>query len=255
MAVWIRTGAVDVGVSDGVVRSADFATLVEACELDAQAAQRLAQAGAEATRIVTEATMQGERRIDEARGECDRIRTQAHEQGLRDAAERWAHEMAAKAFDARHSIQRASDRLAELVSLATQRVIEAEDRDGLYRRALRTVRHLAGDSKTLTLHIGADDAEHARAVVAQLADETGITVPLEVRVDNRLPGGGCVLESDYGVIDASLGLQLEAVKKAIGKAARAALSRMDDPVQQAHGDGAAGAAAAAVPAQRGDDAA
>lgn len=254
MAVWIRTGAVDVGVSDGVVRGADFATLVQACELDAQATQRLAQAGAEATRIVTEATMQGERRIDAARGECERIRAQAHEQGLRDAAERWAHEMATKAFDARQSIQRASDRLAELVSLATQRVIEAEDRDGLYRRALRTVRHLAADSKTLTLHIGADDAEHARAVVAQLADETGITVPLEVRVDNRLPGGGCVLESDYGVIDASLGLQLEAVKKAIGKAARAALARMDDPVQQPDGAGA-GTAAADVPVQRGDDAA
>jgi hypothetical protein len=65
-------------------------------------------------------------------------------------------------------------------------------------------------------------------VVGQLAEEIGIAVPLEVKVDSRLVSGGCVLESDYGVIDASLGLQIQAVKKAISKAARAAMSHMDD---------------------------
>lgn len=225
MAFWLRTGDLDVGVSDGVVRAADFAELVQACELNAQAARRLSEAGDDAARIVGEALQQARQQIATAQGECSRIRADAREDGLRDAAERWAQEMAEKAFDAQQSIQRASERLAELVSLATQRVIEVEDKDGLYRRALRTVRQLAGDSKTLTLHIGAADAEYARSVVGELAEEIGIAVPLEVRVDSRLVAGGCVLESDYGVIDASLGLQLQAVKLAISKAARAALGR------------------------------
>ncbi len=233
MAFWLRTGDLDIGVSDGVVRGADFADLVQACELNTMAAQHLLQAGEEASAIVAEALRQAELRITQALGECGRIRAEAREQGLRDAAERWAHEMAEKAFDAQRSIQRASDRLAELVSLATQRVIEVEDKDGLYRRALRTVRHLASDSKTLVLHIGADDAEYARSVVGQLAEEIGIAVPLEVKVDSRLLSGGCVLESDYGVIDASLGLQLQAVKKAISKAAQAAMSHVDDTAAKA----------------------
>ena len=263
MAFWLRTGDLDIGVSDGVVRGADFASLVQACELNSMAAQHLLQAGEEASAIVAEALRQAELRISQALGECGRIRAEAREEGLRDAAERWAHEMAEKAFDAQRSIQRASDRLAELVSLATQRVIEVEDKDGLYRRALRTVRHLASDSKTLVLHIGADDAEYARSVVGQLAEEIGIAVPLEVKVDSRLLSGGCVLESDYGVIDASLGLQIQAVKKAISKAARAAMSHMDDTAsttaamvdaqqqqqhQQQHGDAdAKGTAHAAGP--------
>ena len=214
MAFWLRTGDLDVGVSDGVVRGADFATLVEACEINALAAHKLLQASEEASAIMAEALRAAEERIEAALGECGRIRYEAREQGLRDAAERWAQEMAEKAFDAHRSIRRASDRLAELVSLATQRVIEVEDKDGLYRRALRTVRHLATDSKTLVLHIGADDADYARSVVGQLAEEIGIVVPLEVKVDSRLVAGGCVLESDYGVIDASLGLQIQAVKQA-----------------------------------------
>lgn len=225
MAFWLRTGDLDVGVSDGVIRSADFAELVHACELNARAAQRLSDAGEDAARIVADALQQARQQIAQAHDECGRIRAEAREDGLRDAAERWAQEMAEKAFDAQQSIQRASDRLAELVSLATQRVIEVEDKDGLYRRALRTVRQLASDSKTLTLHIGAADAEYARSVVGELAEEIGIAVPLEVKVDSRLMAGGCVLESDYGVIDASLGLQLQAVKQAISKAARAALGR------------------------------
>ena len=238
MAFWLRSGRVDIGVADGVVRQADFADLVESCRLTALAAHQLAQAGEQASAIVAQAVVQAEQRIAAAHDDSSRIRAEAKEQGLREAAERWTQEMAEKAFAARHSLQRASDRLAELVSLATQRVVEVEDKEGLYRRALRTVRHLADDSKMLVLHIGPDDADYARSVIGQLAQEIGIEVPLEVKVDGRLAAGGCVLESDYGVIDASIGLQIQAVKKAITKAARAALGNLDeDEPQTAKGEG------------------
>ena len=104
------------------------------------------------------------------------------------------------------------------------------------------MRHLADDSKTLVLHTGVDDAEYARSVVGQLTKELGIEIPVQVKVDGRLLAGGCVLESDYGVIDASIGLQIDAVKKAIGKAARAALNHMNetglDPVETQRHDNA-----------------
>ncbi len=223
MAVWLKSGTHDIGIEGGVVRRSDFAELLQACELGARAAAALTDAEAEAVRIVSDAAERARVVLHEADCEAERLRVQGYEAGLREAAARWADETATKAFDAQRSVHRASDRLAELVSLAAQRVIEQEDKEGLYRRALRTVQQMATDTKTLVLHIGADDAEHARAIVADLASEVGIAVPLEVRVDVRLHTGGCVLESDYGVIDASMGLQIDAVRKAIGKAARAAI--------------------------------
>lgn len=223
MAVWLKSGSHDIGVEDGIVRRSDFAELLQACELGARATAALTDAEVEAVRIVGDATEQARVVLQEAASEADRLHQQGYDAGLRDAAARWADETAAKAFDAQRSMHKASDRLAELVSLAAQRVIEQEDKEGLYRRALRTVQQLATDTKTLVLHIGAEDADHARAIVADLASEVGIAVPLEVRVDVRLHPGGCVLESDYGVIDASMGLQIDAVKKAISKAARAAI--------------------------------
>ncbi len=223
MAVWLKSGSHDIGVVDGIVRHADFAALLQFCELSARAAAALTDAEVEAARIVGDATEQARVLLQEAAREAERLRVQGYDAGLREAAARWADETATKAFEAQRSVHKASDRLAELVSLAAQRVIEQEDKEGLYRRALRTVHQMATDTKTLVLHIGADDAEHARAIVADLASEVGIAVPLEVRVDVRLHTGGCVLESDYGVIDASMGLQIDAVKKAISKAARAAI--------------------------------
>lgn len=223
MAVWLKSGSHHIGVDDGIVRRADFAELLQACELGARAQAALTDAEAEAARITADATERARALLQDAASEAERLRTQGYDTGLREAASRWADETATKAFDAQRSVHKASERLAELVSLAAQRVIEQEDKEGLYRRALRTVHQMATDTKTLVLHIGADDAEHARAIVADLANEVGIAVPLEVRVDVRLHTGGCVLESDYGVIDASMGLQIEAVRKAISKAARAAI--------------------------------
>jgi type III secretion protein L len=236
MALWLRSGDHDIGALSGVVRRDDYARLVEACELNTQAARLLTQAGEEAVAIVAEAVGRATQTLAAAELEGAAIRSTARREGLREGVERWAEEMASKAFEAKQSIDKASERLAELVSLATQRVIEVEDKEGLYRRALRTVRHLAKDSKTLVLHIGSTDETYARSVVAGIAGEMGIEVPIEIKVDARLKTGGCVLESDYGVIDASLGLQLDAVKSAISKAARAALARNDPADEDAQGD-------------------
>jgi type III secretion protein L len=225
MALWLKSGDLEVGVSDGIVRADEFAALVHTHELSQRAQKRLAEAEARGDQIVAQALHEAEALVRQAREDAEHIRAEAHQQGLREAAQAWAQQVAERAYDAQKSNQRAAERLAELVSLATQRVIEVEDKEGLYRRALRSVRTLAADSKSLTLHIASEDAEHARHVVRQLAEELGIPVPLEVKVDSRLRTGGCVLESDQGVIDASMGLQIQAVRQAIARAARAALAR------------------------------
>ena len=227
MVVWLKTGELDVGIAEGIVRADDFAALAQACELGRLAQARLDQAQERAADIVAQAQQDAQRQLEQARLECERLRAEAQAQGFREGAQQWAEELSRRAVEGHLSVQRASDRLADLVSLAAQRVVEVEDREGLYRRALRTVRSLSADSRSLVLHVGVDDEAHARTVIGQLSEETGIPVPLEIKVDARLGAGGCVLESDHGVVDASLGLQIDAVKRAIGRAARAALARAD----------------------------
>ena len=42
-----------------------------------------------------------------------------------------------------------------------------------------------------------------------------LLVTLEVVADHRLKGGGCVLETELGIVDASVELQLQALEKAL----------------------------------------
>ena len=53
-----------------------------------------------------------------------------------------------------------------------------------------------------------------------MADYSGISF-VEVQADTRLRRGGCILESELGVVDASLDVQLEALSRAL----RSAFSR------------------------------
>lgn len=223
MAIWLKAGQQTVGVDDGIIRSGDLATLINACDLSMRAENILNAAGQEAVGIVANAHERATKICSEAELEGERIREDAFALGTQEAASRWIEEVTSKAVDARDSMRRASGRLAELVSIATQRVLETEDKEGLYRRALRTVKQLTGESKTLILHVGPTDLEYAESVMAGIATEVGVQIPLDIKIDTRLAQGGCVLESDNGVLDASLNIQIETVKQAITKAARNAL--------------------------------
>jgi type III secretion protein L len=223
MVIWLKAGQHGIGLEQGIVRDADVVTLVEVCELTTQAEELLAQAGQEAIDIVTKANESAVTIIKDAESKGTQIRDDAFVRGTQEAASRWIQEVASKALGARESMLKASNRLAELVSLATQHVVETADKEGLYRRALRTVKQLTGESKTLTLHVGPADQQYAESVMAVIAIEVGVQIPLDIRIDPRLTDGGCVLESDNGVLDASLGIQIETVKQAIAKAARNAL--------------------------------
>ena len=228
MAIWLNAGQQAIGVDCGVIRRGDFAALVNACDLAAKAEDILVAAGDEAVDIVAKAHTQAKEIRVDAEQEGKRIREEAFVRGTQEAASRWIEEVASRAVDARDSMLRASSRLAELVSLATQRVLETEDKEGLYRRALRTVKQLTSESKTLILHVGPADHEYAESVIAGIASEVGVAIPLDIKIDPRLAEGGCVLESDSGVLDASLGIQIETIKQAITKAARNALRAESD---------------------------
>jgi type III secretion protein L len=55
-----------------------------------------------------------------------------------------------------------------------------------------------------------------------------------VKVDPTLNPGGCVFESDLGILDASLHTQLEGLRAAMDRAVRAALSESDEAALPAY---------------------
>jgi type III secretion protein L len=50
-----------------------------------------------------------------------------------------------------------------------------------------------------------------------MADYAGISF-VDVAGDARLRAGGCILESELGIVDASIDVQLDALRRALAKA-------------------------------------
>jgi type III secretion protein L len=223
MVVWFRHGSCTVGVEDGVVRASDFAALTsllvaaDAVETERQAALDEAMAEAERWRDAMQQT------IDKQLAAAAKAHKRGYADGLKSGREQaatdWAEAALRQAATTQATLVRQSDRIANIVALAVERVIEQEDRGALYLRAVRTVSKLMKDVPLLTLRVPQADHDNARQAVDEVLSQVGSVVPIEIVVDATLLEGSCLFESDQGVVDAGLATQLAAIRRAVVRAA------------------------------------
>jgi type III secretion protein L len=237
MAIWFRHGSSTVGVEDGIIRAADFAAFISLqLAADAVQADRLAmlsQAQTQADSCINDAHLEAEAMLNEAQQESELLVAQAQEQyntaydeghakGREDATTEWMEDVLTNAHNNQRALQRQRERLSGIVSLAVEAMVEEQDKQAIFRRALRIVSKLIRDVPMLTLRVHLDDKEAAEKAINDMADQLQLKMPIEVVADTSSAEGSCTFESDQGVIDASLGTQLAALKRAVERAAKTA---------------------------------
>ncbi|KAB0596020.1 HrpE/YscL family type III secretion apparatus protein [Castellaniella defragrans] len=179
-----------------VLRAADHAALVQAEDL-------LAQARAQADAILAGAqeAFEAERR----RGYED-----GRQEALLDQAEKMI-ETVSRTVDYFAGVE---NEMVDLVMAAVRKVVDGfDDREKVMvvvRNALAVVRN----QKQMTLRLHPDDVEVVRARINDiLAAYPGVGY-LDLLPDARLARGACILESEIGMVEASLEGQIEAVRRA-----------------------------------------
>lgn len=179
-----------------ILKSADYAAL-----LTANAALEVAQA--EAARI---------------RAEAVAAHAAERERGYAEGLEEGKAEMAERTFEA---ISRGVDFVENLESSTVNIVMRSLERligdmppqevaQGVVRKSLAYVR----GQKQVTLRVCPAEAEGVRAEVDALGLQLLGVELVRVVADRNLHTGACLLESDLGLIDASLKVQLAALRKA-----------------------------------------
>lgn len=165
--------------------------------------EALAAAAAQADLVTgqAQAAFEEERR----RGYAD-----GQEQAKLEAAERLI-ENAARQVD---FFARLEGRMVDLVMDAVRAVIHGyDDRERVLITA-RNVLAVARSQKQVTLRVAASEVALVREKVdAFKAEFPGIDV-IEVMPDHRLAGDACVLETEIGVVEASLETQVKALRQA-----------------------------------------
>jgi type III secretion protein L len=226
MVVWLGVGRLEASFEHGVIPREDLAPLGSMVEA-AAAAQReievmLSMAKVQARQMVTAAAAESEKILQEARQLRDNGFSRGYEHGVRQASEDWAAEAIHHAVSDRTALERKSQRMAQLVTDAVQRIVETEDTQALYRRALRTVIKQVGDVPILTLRVSEGEQDAARRAIDTILAQLNCRTPIDVVGDIGVRVGACMFESDQGSIDASLDVQLDAIRRAVGRAARRA---------------------------------
>ncbi|CAJ0802003.1 Yop proteins translocation protein L [Ralstonia psammae] len=235
MVIWLRRDAA-LGVGSDVIRAEDYRHVV-----DLDAAWQAVQAARDAA--VADAHAQAEAIVAEARATADEILRQADQRaqrsaklgyaaGQRRALEDFHASMATRAHDDAEATRREEDRLATTVMQAVEQVVLETDRQALFARVAATLGRVLQSQSRLTVRVCADEIDAARAAFAKAVQTGTLNAAFEVLADDRAELGHCQCEWDHGVADASLRVQLAALRQALsGKrrvAAEPSVAYVDD---------------------------
>lgn len=171
----------------------------------------------QATDIIEAATLRAETIVGGAEAAYETERQKGYAQGREDAQREQSLHVLENV--ARHVdfLEKSEDRIVDLVMQAVRRVIEGFDERERAVAAVRSVLAMARDQKQVTLRLSPEHAETVRRQIQEMvAAYPGIGF-IDVVPEQRIEGDACVLESDMGVIESSIRIQLAAIQSAFDR--------------------------------------
>jgi type III secretion protein L len=227
-----------------VIRSAELASVVALDQahgaLERRYAGLLADAEATAQTILAEAQQRADTLEAAAQRRFDNSARLGYAAGRRRGLAEVHELMLRQAASQRQLLSASRERIAQIVTGAVERVLGAADPKALFAQVAGTVDRLLDDSSFLTVRVAPQDLDAARDAfgAACSANQWGVNPQVVARAD-LLPGS-CVCEWDYGVIDGSLSLHVDALRRAVSGLVAEPLSQHqqlqqlqeDDPLDQ-----------------------
>ncbi|MEO6921871.1 MAG: type III secretion system stator protein SctL [Collimonas sp.] len=237
MAIWLSSEQASVGPDVDVIRSAEFASVIALDQAHGALERRHVrlQADAEATAqaIVAAAQQRADALEAAAQRRFDNSARLGYAAGRRRGMEEVHTHMLHQAASQHQLLSASRGRIVQIVTGAVERVLGAADPQALFAQVAGTVDRLLADSSFLTVQVAPQDLEAAREAfgAACSANQWGVNPQVAGRAD--LPPGSCVCEWDYGVIDGSLSLHVDALRRAVaGLVAGLATGLVPEPLAQ-----------------------
>jgi len=171
----------------------------------------------EKKRILGVAEEEAARIVREAKEEAEKIRGEARDAGyeeglgkLADLLVEFQKKRDKMMEDSRSDLLRLSVRIAE--KIVGRELAENEDALGdVVIKAIRGIRH----EKRIQIRVHPDDLDRIRSQKERIENEVGTGKEIEFREDRSISAGGCIVETDLGIIDARLDTQLRVLEKAL----------------------------------------
>jgi type III secretion protein L len=165
--------------------------------------------------IIENAEAQAREIVAEAERVYEREKERGYQDGLLEANLRASEHMIDTVSNTVNYFANVEDQMVQLVLQALRKVVGDMDEAELIRRIVHHALNVVRNQKQVTLRVAPDQVEELRSGINTIiADYPSINF-VEVVADGRLRKGGCILESDIGIIDASIEVQLEAFRRSM----------------------------------------
>ncbi|WP_036771286.1 HrpE/YscL family type III secretion apparatus protein [Photorhabdus australis] len=105
--------------------------------------------------------------------------------------------------------------MTNVVLQAVRKILKNYDQISLTLQVVREALSLVSNQKQVILRVNPEQAATVREQISRVHKDFPEIGYLEVTADARLDQGGCILETEVGIIDASLDSQLDALMSAI----------------------------------------
>ena len=171
----------------------------------------------EARRIVAEARGEAQRIVEEARQEGENLRQQAYQEGYEEGLGKHTEETVRALAQVDQMKASIEPEYIKLVKACVEKIIGKELRTeprtiiSIVRAALKD----ATQQREINVRVNPDDVETLRSNQRRLFDVLARAGKVEIREDESVRRGGCVVVTELGTIDASLDRQLAALDLAL----------------------------------------
>lgn len=175
------------------------------------------QAHLEAQEIIQQARNEAQRILSEAVTHYQDERTRAYEDGMeqsRQEASEHMIELISRSVDYFASVE---DTMVRLVLKSVRKILDDFDDTELVMKLVRNALNAVGGQKRITLRISPEQKDSVEERIHRLLASYPNVGFVDVVADRRLTKGGCVVESEVGVVDASLETQLSALENALDR--------------------------------------
>ncbi len=169
----------------------------------------------EANALLEDARARAEKTLKDAETAYQEKREEGYRDGLEEGKMEHSEKMLETILSSVEFIEGIEGKLVQIVNQAVRKIIGDMDSNerivAIVRNALNTVRN---QQNVIVRVAPADEPAVTQALAVMTASSVGSSSFLTILADARLPRDSCILESELGVIDASLETQIKALEQA-----------------------------------------
>jgi type III secretion protein L len=197
--LYIKKDRVRLSPEQKVIKAGEYVSFLGACD------------------ILEKAREQAHRIEQEAKAAYEEEKKKGYDAGLREGRKNISRQMMDAVTNSVAYLSTVEGKVTEIVITALRKIIGDMDDKTLVLKVVRNALNVVRNQKQVTLRVSPDQVNHVReSLNSILADFPAISF-IDVTGDGRVKGGGCILETEIGVVDAGVEVQLEAIQDSLEK--------------------------------------